>query len=330
MTSGGSPQADRPHGGPPVPPGILRKAAMVSTFHASGDLLADRRYAYAAASLAEGDFAAAADLAEQTLELAPRFAPAWALLGRARMKLGEVEAAAGALRQALEIEPDDILGVRLDLVRLGHELPGGAMTAGYVRALFDQYADRFDTHLVEGLGYCGPAVIMAALGRVAPDRRFARALDLGCGTGLMGEALRPRVEELLGCDLSPAMVEKARVRGVYDELAVADLVAFLADEPEASADLAVAADVLVYIGDLAPVLRASARALRTGGLFAFTVQAHEGEGWVLGEDARYAHGESALREGAAGAGFTVAHLAGVSTRRDRGRDVPGIVVVLTR
>src|SRR3954451_8682431 len=116
---------------------------MPPLLRSSGDLLADRRFGHAEAAFAAGDHAAAADLAAQVLELVPRFAPAHALVGRARLALGEPEAAIAALRAALEIEPDDALGAGLDLARLGALAPEAAIAPAYVRALFDEYAPRF-------------------------------------------------------------------------------------------------------------------------------------------------------------------------------------------
>jgi predicted TPR repeat methyltransferase len=302
----------------------------MTVIRSSGDLLADRRYAYAAAALADGDAPVAADLAEQTLERAPNYAPAWAVLGRARLRLGEEIPAREALERAVALDPADGLGVRIDLARLGVVDPADAIAEAYVRALFDDYADRFERHLVEALNYRGPALLVDALDRVAPGRRFARALDLGCGTGLMGEALRSRVASLAGCDLSAAMVEKARLKNLYDELAVAELTAYLSGVPEGGADLVTAADVLIYIGDPCWVSAAAARALAPGGLFAFSVQSHDGEGFVIGPDARFAHAEPFIRERAGAQGLRVMSCEPASVRQDQGRDVPGHVFVLER
>ena len=294
---------------------------MTPTLHSSGDLLADRRYAWAEAALAEGDARAAADLAEQALELAPRYAPAWFLLGRARENLPGEAARHGALNAyacALDIDPDDALGSRLRVARLGGGQAEGAIGPGYVRALFDAYAPRFERHLVEGLGYCGPALIRAALEAEARPLRFGRVLDVGCGTGLMARALAGCCDAVVGVDLSPGM------------LAEDDLTRFLSREPEGAADLVVAADVLVYVADLAPVLAAAARALGPGGHLAFTLQSHPGEGVVLGDDARYAHGEAGLRAAVAAAAFSLLRLDAVSTRRDREAEVPGWLAVAVK
>jgi predicted TPR repeat methyltransferase len=305
---------------------------MSALLRSSGDLLADRRFGYAEAAFADGDHQAAADLAAQVLELVPRFAPAHALLGRARFAMGERDAAIAALRLAVAIEPEDGLGVGLDLARLGARPPEEAISPGYVRALFDDYAPRFDKHLIRNLNYRGPELIAAALRPACALRgrpfRFRRALDLGCGTGLAAKALEGRAAMIEGVDLSPRMLAKARKTHLYDRLHEGDLVGFLDACGEASADLLLAVDVFVYMASLAPAFRAARRVLARDGLFAFSVQAHDGDGFALGEDGRYAHAEAYLRRLAAECGFAVAFLEAASTRQDRGEDVPGRVAVL--
>lgn len=310
----------------------MRRMSPVPVQRSSGDLLADRRFDYAMAAFDDRDFAAAADLARQALELTPDYAPAQALLGRARGALGED--AVPALRRALELDPDDPLGVRLDLARLGLVPEGAAITPGYVRALFDDYAPRFDRHLVKNLGYRGPELVHDALRSACTRRgrafRFRRGLDLGCGTGLMARALEGRFEAIEGVDLSPKMLAKARRTGLYDRLHEAELAGFLQGVGEGAADLVTAADVFVYLAALDGVFRAVRRVLTRDGLFAFTVQAHEGEGYALGEDSRFAHGEPYLRALAAASGFETVLFEAVSTREDRGAPVPGFVMVLGR
>lgn len=305
---------------------------MPAPARSSGDLLADRRYAWAEAALAEGDAGAAADLAIQVLELAPGYGPAWLLLGRARAADSIMRAsAAEAFRAALALDPDDTLGARLHLAELG-EAAEEAISPAYVRALFDGYAGRFERHLVEGLGYRGPALIRdALLSLCGPDTRFGTFLDLGCGTGLMARALDGLAGTVVGVDLSPGMLAEARRTGRYARLHEGDLRAFLAAEPPGSADLAVAADVFIYLREIGPVLGQAARVLVPGGLFAFTVQGHPGEhGAVLGADGRYAHGVATVREDAAAAGFTVALFEPAEIRRQNGAGVPGWLVVLAR
>jgi predicted TPR repeat methyltransferase len=306
----------------------------VPTIRSSGDLLADRRYGYAKAAFDAGDLAAAADLARQVVELSPGYAPAHALIGRAEAGLGRDGEALDALRQALACDPEDALGVRIDLSRLGAFPPEEAIAHGYVRALFDDYAPQFERHLVKNLFYRGPELIAGALYRSAVKRmrpyRFRCALDLGCGTGLMARALEGTCTAIEGVDLSPRMLAKARRTGLYSALHEGELTAFLDGRPAGGADLVVAADVFVYMASLEAAFRAAHRALARGGFFAFTVQAHEGDGVVLGEDSRYAHAQSYLRGLASAAGFAIVTFEPVSTRQDRGEDVPGFLAVLER
>jgi predicted TPR repeat methyltransferase len=303
-----------------------------TTVRSSGDFRADRRYEYARAAFEERDFEAAADLARQVIELTPGFAPAHAMLGRSAAELGLRDEAVTALRQALALEPEDVLGVRLDLARLGALAPGEAITDGYVRALFDDYAPKFDRHLTGSLAYRGPELIADALRRACSKRlrEYRFVLDLGCGTGLMAQALEGVFSSMEGVDLSPRMLEKAEKTKLYDALHEGELVSFLAARPSAEADLVVAADVFVYMAALDAAFREAHRVLKREGFFAFTVQAHEGDTFILGEDARYAHSEAYLRELADAVGFTMVIFERVSTREDRGVPVPGFLVVLQR
>ncbi len=315
-----------------VPPGLETPfdTPLNAPFGSSGNLLADRRYDYAVASLKEGDADAAADLLRQTLDLTPAWPPAHFALGEALEALGQREAAGTAFARVLELAPVDAIGARLRLARLGLRAPAGAMSAGYVAALFDGYAGRFDTHLVKALGYCGPQIICESLRRVCEDLvrpfQFQAAIDLGCGTGLMARALAGHVGVIDGIDLSPAMVAKARQSGLYRRVDVGDALQAL----QAPAELILAADVLVYIGDLSALFGAVARALTSGGLFAFTVQSCAGDGFILGNDLRHHHSALYVRRMAHAAGLRVAHLAPCVTRQDGGQDVPGLVVVLQR
>jgi predicted TPR repeat methyltransferase len=292
------------------------------------DPLAERRYAYAQAALSDGDARAAAELLEQALELAPDWAPAWFALGEAREKLDDLNGARDAFGRAARADPEDVLGAGPRLAALEGRTPG-TLPPAYVARLFDDYAPRFDQHLVETLGYRGPQAILSALDSVAPGRRFGTALDLGCGSGLMGRALRDRVERLAGVDLSRGMISQARKTGLYDELAVDDLLAFLAGRGALSAELVVAADALVYLGDLAPVSAAAARALAGGGLFAFTVESGEAP-FALTDKLRYRHSDAHLSEAARSAGLETKLIAPVSTRREAGAEAPGRVVVLVK
>ena len=177
-------------------PRSLTAASVTHDPLASGDLIAERRFAYAKAAAKEGDWSAAAELFEQALELAPHWAAAWFALGEAREKLGDFEAAAQAFRETLVADPTDAQGAMARLALIGRGDAPRALPQAYVARLFDDYAPRFDKHLTDNLGYRAPALIAEALSAIASDRRFASALDLGCGTGLMGKELRSDADHL--------------------------------------------------------------------------------------------------------------------------------------
>ncbi|MBE7183357.1 MAG: methyltransferase domain-containing protein [Methylobacterium mesophilicum] len=293
---------------------------------ASGDLIADRRADYAEMLVANGDPAAAAELMLGALELAPGWAVGWFRLGEMHEMAGEGEAAERAWRMALEVDPADHSGATLKLSLLGTEPQPEAPPPAFVEALFDRYADKFDASLVGALGYRVPELLFEAIARAAPGR-YARAVDLGCGTGLMGEKLRPLVDTLSGYDISAEMLRKARGKHVYDHLEKADL----ADLPFAGppADLVTAADVFMYLGTLDGAFSGIARMLGEGGVFAFSVE--RGEGAVtLRETRRYAHAESYIRGLLEENGMTPLSLETRTIRKDRDKDVAGLIAVARR
>jgi predicted TPR repeat methyltransferase len=156
---------------------------------------------------------------------------------------------------------------------------------------------------------------------------FKRAIDLGCGTGLAATAFAKEVDEFIGFDLSPRMIELARATGLYAELEVVDMVQGLSSRPDAGADLILAADAMVYLSDVAPLLGEVKRVLVPGGLLAFTVETHGGDGIIIGEGLRYAHGAAYVRGRIAEAGLALLKLDELSTRNEDNTPVPGLVVV---
>lgn len=296
----------------------------------SGNLIADRRFEWARDLAAKGDLAGAADLLVQALELAPDYASAWFALGEVREKLGQRDGAIAAFQKARAADPLDRHGAALHLIRLG-AAPAAAMPEGYVRALFDGYAPGFDQALTEGLGYRAPELLLRAVqaARAGARMKFGSLLDLGCGTGLAGAAFRPFVDWLVGADLSPAMLAKARDKGLYDRLVEGDVTRFLAEEARIKAryHLILAADVFVYLDDLMPVLTAAALVLAPSGLIAFSVETHEGDGVILRETLRYAHGMAHVRAALAAANLSPVSLDSAATRTEKGSPVPGLIVV---
>lgn len=265
---------------------------------------------------------------ERATAAAPRQAHTWYCLGEARRAMGEADRAAYAYRKALDLEPEDQHGAGLALALAGGAPVPDKAPEAYVRQLFDDYADRFEHSLVEKLDYRAPQVLAACLLRTLGPVADLTVMDAGCGTGLAAPVLKPLAARLDGVDLSQAMVAKAALRGLYDELVVGELVDTLNARP-AAYDLVVAADVLVYLGDLEPVMDAVRTALKPGGAFAFSVEkTKDTETYLLGPKQRYAHSADYITQRAEAAGFQVLLLEDAVTRRDGDQDVPGLVAVL--
>lgn len=322
-----------------------------------GGLLA--RLTYADALGAAGDKAGALAAARETAMLHPGIAVAALGLGKALLTAEQLPTAIAEFQRALRLDPD------LDEARLllgcawlvageadkalesfANVAPGApglaekiaqaeAMRArprsdaGYVRHLFDQFSADYDARMLSQLSYRAPQILRRLADLTMPGRKGLAVLDLGCGTGLSGAAFKDLAARLDGIDLSPAMIEKARARGLYDSLAVADIEHTLA--PVAGrTDLALAADTLVYLGDLEATMRGVARALKPDGFFLFTVESKEGEGFELGPKRRWRHSESYLRRLAGANGLEIAGFLACSPRTEGGAPVDGFAMALRK
>jgi predicted TPR repeat methyltransferase len=277
-----------------------------------------------------GRTAEAAASYRRASELEPDRAPVWRLLGKVLEQLGDRDGAIKALRRARELDPSDPFGAGVELMRLGAaEL--SEMPPAFVRSLFDQYAPIFDTALVENLGYRGPQVLFEAVLSACQARQklanFKHAIDLGCGTGLVAVTFAKMADQFIGVDLSPAMIEKARATGLYAGLEVIDMLDGLRKTPDSGVDLVLAADAMVYVADLLPVLKETSRVLASGGLLAFTLERHDGDGFIMGGGRRYAHSASYVRTSIESVGLVVLQFEQHSARCEGGAPVPGLVIV---
>ncbi|MFN9448214.1 MAG: methyltransferase [Rubrivivax sp.] len=306
------------------------------------------------------------------LQPRPDAAPAWLLAGQMRQSLGQLDSALQHYQQAQALDPrlprlPAVLGQALALsgqraqaravwsdavaaglepelnryLLAGHGGDGNHPTPGqspvdYVRALFDPYAEGFEQHLVQTLQYQGhTAVVDAALAAAQANAPpLDHVLDLGCGTGLCGRALRRHARYIEGIDLSPTMVDAARASGAYDAVRQGDIVKLL-QQTARQADLVVAADVFIYIGALEPVFDALRQAVAPGALVAFSVETFTAEehaahpaGWCLRPSLRYAHAEAYLAALCRHQGWQWRAWQPVALRLEQGQPLAGAVVVM--
>jgi predicted TPR repeat methyltransferase len=332
---------------------------------------ADPQYVDAWSNLAiahfrKRDLGQAEACCRKAIELAPDFANAWANLGMTLRARDAVEGALFAWGRALQLQP----GMRNVAISYGHALyrldrhaealefyrrwreaspedpipehmvaaAGGAQpppraSDGYVRDVFDDFAESFDQNL-EQLKYEAPRLLYTALTQPGklPRQAALRILDLGCGTGLCGPLLRPLAARLVGVDLSPKMLSKAAARAVYDQLNCAELTQWLG-EWAPQFDVVISADVLCYFGDLGEVLRRVRAALVPGGWFACSLEALQssatGQSYFLLPHGRYQHDRGYVEQALAQAGFASAAIHEGVLRYERSEPVPGHIVLAT-
>lgn len=307
---------------------------------------------------------------QQAVQLQPRDPEAINNLGTLMEALNQPEHALPHYEQALRLKPDftpaltnliNLIGrLNVDdsllpmLQRLQALRPGDeqvrfmvAMLSGqsvdhtppeYVSTLFDHYADRFDAHLQGELGYDAPLTLSRLIAEHAAPAESWRVLDLGCGTGLVGEHLSSRCSTLVGIDLSARMLAKAEARGGYTRLVQGELLSAMKDETSATFDVIVAADVFIYVGKIDEVVAQARRLLVPGGLLAFTVESMEAasplpttadleRGHRLERSGRYTHADAHLRALADRHGLRALRHETTTIRRETDRALAGQLVI---
>lgn len=309
------------------------------------------------------DFEAALAHYERAVELAPHFADGYYNLGNAQRELGAFEPALESYHRAVSINPghldayNNLGNVLADLGRadqavaafrivseLDPENPNArhmaaalsgettdAAPPAYVRELFDAHAAMYDCYILDQLGYNAPAAIRTLIEDLADGKTpsFARALDLGCGTGLTGQAFEDLVDCWVGVDLSPNMLEVAGGKNLYDQLHAAEMGEFLGAPTDGdSFDLVVAGDVFAYTGDLDPLFAGVRRRISDDGLFAFTTERADGGGYVLAPTGRYGHDDRYIRDLALFRKFDIVAHGTRTIRVENGVPVIGSVFVL--
>lgn len=94
------------------------------------------------------------------------------------------------------------------------------------RDLYRRWADTYDADFIQASGYVYHERVVDLLLGAAPVGADDAVLDVGCGTGVVGEALRARGVAIVdGIDISPEMLEQARAKQtVYGTPAYRNLV----------------------------------------------------------------------------------------------------------
>jgi predicted TPR repeat methyltransferase len=322
--------------------GLLMRLALVAALSESGDReaalcvareaqalnpnISDAVVALGESLQGVGHLPAAIAEFQRALRLDPDSVPARFKLGCAWAEAGEAEK---ALEQFAQLTPGTVhdLAERIASVEAMCCIPRS--DPGYVRYLFDQFSADYDMRMRGQLAYRAPEILRELADFVIPGASDLVALDLGCGTGLAAEVFAGMTREIDGIDLSPAMIERARARRFYRHLEVGDIETSLANGTP-HYDLVLAADTLVYLGDLTAAFQGVARCLKPGGLFLFTTETSPDAEFELGPKRRWRHAERYIRHRASLAGFEVAGLLTCSPRNEAGVPVEGFAVALRK
>jgi predicted TPR repeat methyltransferase len=264
----------------------------------------------------------------KVITLTPNHPESRKLLGIAYYTIGKIDEAAEVFRKWVAEEPDNPVAQHMYAACSGTDVPARASDA-YVESTFDAFSGTFDAKLGM-LGYRAPQLVADAVAQFcAPPAKTLAVLDAGCGTGLCGPLIAPYASRLSGVDLSGGMLDRARERGVYDELIKAELTEYLLGQRHAF-DVIVSADTLVYFGPLEPVIAAAHGALQVGGILSFTVEAAAGDahdvGYRLNPHGRYSHHRPYVEQVLAAAGFGDVLVESAVLRNEGGSGVRGLVV----
>lgn len=164
----------------------------------------------------------------------------------------------------LKNNPQNIFAKQINSVLKGECIENNQI---YTEKLFDNFADNYEL-VMQSLDYSVPM----AMARIAGPLQGC-IVDLGCGTGLAGQALKNDRNQIIGVDISKKMLDIAFEKGVYEELIKTNIEEYLTTN--SNFDWAVAADVFNYFGELDKVIK-----LLKNKKIIFTIE-------VLDEDCNY-------------------------------------------
>ena len=269
---------------------------------------------------------------DKALALNPAHAISWVTRGNALAIQKRFEEAVASYDKALALVPYLPQAVENRENALFELKRANRCPPGYMRNLFDGFAPHYDQTMLQGLGYRAHLHLRTLADRVLPpEAARLRILDLGCGTGLVGDTFRDlaRGGRLDGIDIAPKMIEAAQARGIYGELMLGDLESVLhAAGP--SYDLMLAADTMIYLGDLTPTFTGVAKRLEQGGFYIFAVESKDGEGWEQTTAHRFRHSESYVRAMASEAHLDVLEIMPCVLRYESNVPVAGMTVAVKK
>ena len=272
---------------------------------------------------------------QKAIHINPKNKDAYYNLGNAYETLGKTQQAIDCYQRAIHLSDYDLrlnpsdqkaYARQQSSLHLLNSLVGVTTKTApkcYIKNLFDDFAQTFDHQLANVLDYKIPELLKnALLTQQGKNLLFNMAIDLGCGTGLSGQMFRPICKRLVGIDLSPKMIAKAREKKIYDIIENIEINDYLEQNSE-KYDLLIAADVLIYIGDLGRLFSNVAAVSRPGAIFLFSIELVLDGDYVLERSGRYAHSNSYIRQLAISNKFEISRIENIVLRKEKNKDVEG-------
>lgn len=185
----------------------------------------------------------------------------------------------------------------------------------YNRLLFDIFAPTYETTLND-IGYQAADKIAELF---APLK--GNVLDLGCGTGLLGEKIYNEENHLYGVDISPNMLKVAKEKNIYTELYNEDIIHYLQNKKQ-DFEWITAADVFCYFGDLKDIFDAS---FPSKIIFSVESDEERTENFALQPNGRYKHNPEYVKQLLQNAGYKNIETHTLVLRKENNQDVNGLI-----
>lgn len=263
---------------------------------------------------------------QQVLQINPDHSSANNNLAYVYHREGLTEPAIACYRKVLAANPEHRAAAHMLAALQGEEVDETPVE--YVREVFDSFSEYFEQSLVNNLGYKVPEKLRSLLDRWDSERVYSHALDLGCGTGLSGEAFQDVAVKFTGVDLSPNMLAVAQKKKIYHELHDREIISYLEESPN-TYELVIAADVFGYVGDLKDLFSLVRERIVENGRYCFSTEKTLAEKYRLQENGRFAHSPGYVAELAEETGWQIAARSPSVLRHEKGDPVPGDLWLLT-
>jgi predicted TPR repeat methyltransferase len=274
----------------------------------------------------KGQYRASLDEYDLAIAINPSNALFYVNKANALMKIGECSAALSSYSVAVSIDPK--IPEALHFIDALACNQSKKPPQGYVEKLFDSYASLFEKSLVIDLGYKIPDIVATLIRKADPVESSISVLDLGCGTGLLGERISDLCERLDGVDISNSMLMEAQKKGAYDDLKHSDIEEYLAKNT-IQFDYFVANDVFIYLGDLDNLFGLIKKKNKSGGKLLFTIELNNTNTFQLEQTGRYSHSREYIQMVSDKHGFCVLHSEDLDIRKESNGTILGVLYILT-